>query len=374
MTVVGNHLSALLLPPAPWDTQAELAAEYWVRHGDAAAVLLLGAQPAGKFTAVSVRQRSDGQITRERFNLDGTPGWLLSNNRLIEFAAETGRVSGLRLAVHRWPELLSAAIVQSGDNSEISPDNPAAPSLPALLCKQLLSHVSDRALLFPNKDRLEAIAEYAAGAGHEINNPLASIIGQTQLLLRSDQVLERRQAYETIGAQAWRVRDIIGNSMLFARPPQPNLQSLNLVAAIRESLEALKPSATELRVQLRLLTANEEITAAFDRALLGQLVSSLVRNSVEAIRGANRAGLVQITVRKTAPDVVSVAVLDDGPGLESDAVRHHLFNPFFSGRPAGRGLGFGLCLAWRIVQLHGGLIFAEEPSDGGLTVEFALPT
>jgi signal transduction histidine kinase len=368
MTVVGNHLSALLLPPAPWDTQAELAAEYWVRHGNAAAVLLLGAQPAGKFTAVSVRQRSDGQITRERFNLDGTPGWLLSNNRLIEFAAETGR------AVHRWPELLSAAIVQSGDNSEISPDNPAAPSLPALLCKQLLSHVSDRALLFPNKDRLEAIAEYAAGAGHEINNPLASIIGQTQLLLRSDQVLERRQAYETIGAQAWRVRDIIGNSMLFARPPQPNLQSLNLVAAIRESLEALKPSATELRVQLRLLTANEEITAAFDRALLGQLVSSLVRNSVEAIRGANRAGLVQITVRKTAPDVVSVAVLDDGPGLESDAVRHHLFNPFFSGRPAGRGLGFGLCLAWRIVQLHGGLIFAEEPSDSGLTVEFALPT
>ena len=370
---MGDPLAALLHPPAAWAVQAELAAEYWVRNTHAAAVLLLGAQANGKLEAVSVRQRTDGLITRDRLTIDGPPAWLLSSNRLIQCAAETGHVSGLRLDVHRWPELLSAAIVQSGDVAEPAPEHNPAESLPALLCKQLLSRVAGRGLMIPNKDCLEAIAEYAAGAGHEINNPLASIIGQTQLLLRSDQLLERRQAYETIGAQAWRVRDIIGNSMLFARPPQPTPQSLNLVNAIRESLEALRNFAAEVRVELRLMVATEEISATFDKALLGQLVTSLVRNSVEAIRSTSRSGQVQIAVRKPTPDVVSVSVLDDGPGIESDAIRQHLFNPFFSGRPAGRGLGFGLSLAWRIVQLHSGLIFAEEPANGGLQVEFAIP-
>ena len=69
--------------------------------------------------------------------------------------------------------------------------------------------------------KLEALAEFAAGAGHEINNPAATIVGRVELLLKGETNPERRQALLTIGAQALRIRDMIGDLMLFARPPRP---------------------------------------------------------------------------------------------------------------------------------------------------------
>jgi signal transduction histidine kinase len=364
-------LAESLTAAASWSTQAQRAAEFWVRSCDAAAVLFLGVRPEGGFEAVSVRERSDGTPGIDRQLLEGSAGWLLSPERLLALAAGTGLVSGLHLAVHRWPELLSAAIVQGGGGSEHSIDAPDA--LPVIISRQLLQRANNRGLLIPDENCLEAMAEYAAGAGHEINNPLGSIVGQTQLLLKSEQQLERRQALETIGAQAWRIRDIIGNSMLFARPPRPIPQSLNLIALIRECLAALQTTAREQRVEFRFSAASEELQLQGDRGLLGQLISSLVRNSTEAIRGANRAGRVEIEVRRVATEVAALTIRDDGPGAGTPEIRRHLFNPFFSGRPAGRGLGFGLSLAWQIVRLHGGLIYAVEPAAAGFVVEIALP-
>ena len=84
--------------------------------------------------------------------------------------------------------------------------------------------------------KLEALAEFAAGAGHEINNPVATIVGRAELLLKGETNPERRQALLTIGAQALRIRDMIGDLMLFARPPKPELQSLNLVEVLCQLL------------------------------------------------------------------------------------------------------------------------------------------
>lgn len=364
------RLASALTAAAPWAMQAERAGELWVRCCGAAAVLFLGVRPGGGFEAVSVRERADGQLGVDRRIVEGSAGWLLSSDRLLACAAETGLVSGLQLAVYRWPELLSAVIVQSGEDGKfVDPPD----SLPATVSRELLRRVTDRGVLVPDVECLEAMAEFAAGAGHEINNPLGSIVGQTQLLLKSEQLLERRQAIETIGAQAWRIRDIIGNSMLFARPPQPVRGPTSIIPLVQECLSALQGFAQEHKVEFRLSAVAEELVIQADRGLLGQLVSSLVRNSIEAIRGVNRAGRVEIEVRRVVSDVVSLLIRDDGPGTGSAEIRRHLFNPFFSGRPAGRGLGFGLSLAWRIVRSHGGLIYAVEPQAGGFAVEVALP-
>jgi signal transduction histidine kinase len=79
-----------------------------------------------------------------------------------------------------------------------------------------------RALEF---EKLEALAEFAAGAGHEINNPLTVISGRAQLLLREETNPERRHALALINAQAMRVYEMIADMMLFARPPRPELAS-----------------------------------------------------------------------------------------------------------------------------------------------------
>jgi len=217
------------------------------------------------------------------------------------------------------------------------------------------------------------MAEYSAGAGHEINNPLASILGQTQLLLKSESLIERRQSLETIGAQVWRIRDMIGNSMLFARPPvlQPSL--FNLIHPVQEAMESLEDLAEESGVEFRLSSASEKMLITADRSLISQLLTELIRNGIEAIRGAGRPGIVTIHVRENLPGLAELTITDDGPGLLTDVARRNAFNPFYSGRSAGRGLGFGLCLAWRIVRLHRGLIFLQERTDSGTACHLALP-
>src|SRR5882724_357569 len=93
------------------------------------------------------------------------------------------------------------------------------------------SSVSDRQLA---ELKLRALAEFAAGAGHEINNPVATIAGYAQQLLADETDPDRRHALATIGAQAYRIRDMIGDVMLFARPPQPRPEQIDLTAAVRE--------------------------------------------------------------------------------------------------------------------------------------------
>ena len=87
-------------------------------------------------------------------------------------------------------------------------------------------------VISPDRDKLEALADFAAGAGHEINNPLATIIGRAQMLLKDETDPQKRQMLMSIGAQAYRIRDMIGDTMLFGRPPCPELQVVNLTEVV----------------------------------------------------------------------------------------------------------------------------------------------
>src|SRR3974390_1641179 len=97
----------------------------------------------------------------------------------------------------------------------------------------------------PDDAKLRALAEFAAGAGHEINNPVATIVGYVQQLLADERDPDRRHALATIGAQAYRIRDMIGDCMLFARPPQPQPEPLELAAVVREVAGRFAPDAQE---------------------------------------------------------------------------------------------------------------------------------
>ena len=204
------------------------------------------------------------------------------------------------------------------------------------------------------RDKLEAMAEFAAGAGHEINNPLATITGRAQMLMKDESDPDRRQALATIGGQALRVRDMIGDAMLFGRPPVPEPESLDLSAVTHGVLERFVEdcAARNVSVEMKL---KDSVPVWADRTQLAVVISSLIRNSVEAVEEGGKV-TVQTRAQTDArwPQAVLV-VRDDGPGLSS-ADREHLFDPFYSGRQAGRGLGFGLAKSWRIVEQHGGYI------------------
>ena len=196
--------------------------------------------------------------------------------------------------------------------------------------------LGDVAAVVPDDFRLESLAEFAAGAGHEINNPLATIIGRVQLLLRNETDPGRRQALEAIGGQAYRIRDMIGDAMLFARPPLGQCQSLDLSSAVQGVVDAFgeKTRARNCEVSLS-LAADAAVWADSDQ--LGVVVSCLLRNALEAVDDGGQIA-IETTVQ---PGESRLVVSNSGRGL-SAVERAHLFDPFYSGRQAGRGLGFGL--------------------------------
>lgn len=213
--------------------------------------------------------------------------------------------------------------------------------------------------------KLRALAEFAAGAGHEINNPVATIAGYAQQLLAGETDPDRRHALATIGAQAYRIRDMIGDVMLFARPPQPCPEPIDLALAVRDVVGKLTDEARDAGVHIQMDAIGE--TAGFaDAVQFRVVISSLLRNSLEALGEGGGHVTVKIrTIQESGRRWVDLTITDNGRGL-TELEREHLFDPFFSGRQAGRGLGFGLPKAWRIVTLHGGRIDVETPAAGGL--------
>jgi len=219
--------------------------------------------------------------------------------------------------------------------------------------------------------KLEAMAEFAAGAGHEINNPVATIAGRASLLLRSERDPERRRALETIGGQAYRIRDMIGDAMTTARPPAPLKTRFAGADVIREVLAGFDRLIADVGVVVS-VDVDDSLDVLADREQFAVVVAALVRNGIEAIDRGVSSRSVRIEWQSRAgqggASLPILSVEDDGSGL-SDTEREHLFDPFFSGRQAGRGLGFGLTKCWRIVEAHGGRITHRDVTPSGLRVE-----
>ena len=222
------------------------------------------------------------------------------------------------------------------------------------------------------RQKLDALKELAYGASHEINNPLANIAARAQTLLRDESHPERRRALEAIHQQALRAHEMIADLMLFARPPKLVIGEVNLGDLVRGVAESLNADAAERRIEFQLDLPDEPLTIQADSEQLGVALTALCLNSIEAI---GRDGRIQLSVRRRERGErpwATVEVSDTGPGITPE-IREHIFDPFFSGREAGRGLGFGLSKCWRIVTEHGGDIEVVSNPGAGATFRINLP-
>ncbi|MBL8852240.1 MAG: hypothetical protein JNG89_21385, partial [Planctomycetaceae bacterium] len=130
-------------------------------------------------------------------------------------------------------------------------------------------------------DKLAALAEFAAGAGHEINNPLATILICAQKLQQGLTDPEQQRLLATIGGQALRVRDMIGDLMLFARPPAPRPEPLDLSAVVTEVLDRFRERLRDARIVIHARTPSA-VPVYADPTQLRVVISELLRNSIQA--------------------------------------------------------------------------------------------
>jgi signal transduction histidine kinase len=217
-------------------------------------------------------------------------------------------------------------------------------------------------------EKLAALAEFAAGAGHEINNPLTVISGRAQLLLREEKNPERQHALALISAQAMRVYEMIADMMLFARPPRPEFKSVELVRLVDDILDDLLPRAVRQQTTICRTGEPGPMVVEADSAQLCVALRALCQNAIEAL---SSGGHIEIRLDRRDRDV-EIQIRDDGPGIQPEE-RRHIFDPFYSARQAGRGLGLGLSKAWRIITNHAGRIEALSEPGQGVTFTITLP-
>jgi hypothetical protein len=245
----------------------------------------------------------------------------------------------------------------------------AASPLPPLVARLArLRQLESRFHQTLETEKLEALAEFAAGAGHEINNPLAIIGGRAQLLLRDETDPERRRELAVMNAQVKRAHEMIADIRLFSRPPDPEPTTLDLAGLIDTVIEEMAPQTGERAITLTRTSEPGPWEIEADPVQLNVALHAVCRNALEAI---GRDGRIEIAVSGSASRV-EIRVTDDGPGILPEQ-RRHLFDPFYSARQAGRGLGFGLSKAWRIVTNHGGKIEVESEPGKGATFTISLP-
>ena len=243
--------------------------------------------------------------------------------------------------------------------------------------------------------KLEALYNFAYGLSHEINNPLANITTRAQTLLVDEKNPERRRKLATIVQQAFRAHEMIADLMLFARPPAIRPEAVDLVALVDLVLGEMQEQAREQGTHLSRTGDVGPLAAHVDRTQIAVALKAIVQNALEAVR---EGGSVQVRAErgtgnaeqgiipsphfsKSSSDSphsplraanLLLTVTDTGPGI-SDHIRSHIFDPFFSGREAGRGLGLGLSKAWRIIDLHGGRLDVNSSMGQGATFTIALP-
>lgn len=218
------------------------------------------------------------------------------------------------------------------------------------------------------KNKMAAIGTLSAGLAHEIRNPLNAVVGFASLLVR-DQPEGSKQKHwcEQILAGALETNRILTGLVDFARPgelSQEPIDALELLEEARsmvlEHLPADSAHTIELEVECRQLHG--------DRLKLRQALRNLIQNACDA---TPHGGRVLVRSSATAKDIV-LSVEDDGPGVP-EARREQLFEPFYTSRAAGTGLG--LALTHAIAELHGGLLrYSNVPSRmGGAHFELLLP-
>jgi len=215
---------------------------------------------------------------------------------------------------------------------------------------------------------LEAMAEFAAGAGHELNNPLAVIVGRAQLLLPRHDDPESTRSLRAIIAQAQRAHRILRDLMYFARPPEARPRPCQPEEVVRACLRDLQPEAEARGVRIVAEARDPGLKIWADADSLRQVADVLVRNALEATAAG---GLVEFVCSGDAK-ALRWTVRDTGRGIgPGDAV--HLFDPFYCGRQAGRGLGLGLPRVARIVDQMGGELRWHSIPGQGASFQVTIP-
>jgi len=224
-------------------------------------------------------------------------------------------------------------------------------------------------------EKLSALGQLVAGVAHELNNPLTSVIGYSQLTLVNPAVNDAlRTQLETIRKEGERARRIIQNLLSFARQHKPGRTQTDINELLRGCLDLRLYSHTSNNVAVqRELSQIPPVLA--DPHQLQQVFLNIIINAEQAMLGARNEGNLTVSTKTKHLDGsqwVEIAISDDGPGIRPDVIGK-VFDPFFTTKEVGQGTGLGLSISYGIIKEHVGKIRVESEPGRGATFFIDLP-
>lgn len=213
---------------------------------------------------------------------------------------------------------------------------------------------------------LAGVAEMAAGASHELNNPLAVISGRTQLLMDIETDENKQQMLKQIHARAEEVSKIVADLMAFARPATPNMLTISIEDIIGHAIRQTEEEYNLRKLELSLESPADMPMVKVDITQTAAAIKNILSNALDSYTGEN--GPITITVdTPKEPGFVTVRITDTGCGMDTPTLAKAT-EPFFSMKPAGRKRGMGLAHARRLLDLNNAELHIQSKSGQGTTV------
>ena len=220
-------------------------------------------------------------------------------------------------------------------------------------------------------DRLAAMGAMIGGVAHELNNPLTSILGVSELLQDTETNETARRQLGMLQQQARRAAEIVQNLTYFSRPPAPGKSRINLAEVVERTLNLHAYSLRKNNITVDFLKESGVPYALGDPHQLMQVFLNLIVNAEQAIREAREKGTLRIRLGR-AEKSVWVSFHDDGPGIAKENLAS-IFDPFYTTKRPGRGTGLGLSICKSVMKEHNGSVEAANAPDGGAVFTVTLP-
>jgi putative nucleotidyltransferase with HDIG domain len=220
-------------------------------------------------------------------------------------------------------------------------------------------------------ERLAAVGQLAAGAAHEINNPLAVIYARTQLMQFKEQDEKRREELRQIAEQIERISSILINLMNFARPAPPKIQTVSLNKLLDKTVALVQGGMKSLQITIQKQYKEALPDIKGDANQLEQVFLNLLINAQHAMERSGGALTIATEVKEEGKKV-AVTIADQGVGISKENLSK-IFDPFFTTKESGKGTGLGLSTSYGIINNHYGAINVQSQEGRGTTVTVELP-
>lgn len=220
-------------------------------------------------------------------------------------------------------------------------------------------------------ERLAAMGQMIGGFAHELNNPLTSILGLSEMLQDGEMSEQSRKQLAMMHTQARRATEIVQNLMYFSRPAAPGKTRVHLGELIQRTLHLHAYSLRKNNINVDFLPEASLPAVIADPNQLMQVFLNLVLNAEQAIREVRDKGTIRIRMGHADKNVWA-SFQDDGPGIPLENLPN-IFDPFYTTKRPGRGTGLGLSICKAVLREHGGNIEVTPASGGGAAFTVTLP-